>query len=158
MDRPGTEIAGSDATGDAGRARSIVCEALAARVREATASALTAFHAAEADRRAFRAIEPGEACGDTLDGIEEAADALHGFASWALSGAPHPDRANVLQTLHRLQWPTRFDVRAKLLNHCVALEKLWAYVGRLGDLQAALLAYFEQDVRIPDCTTAKKAR
>jgi hypothetical protein len=125
-----------------GDAHARLREALRARVRNAAEAALAAFHAAEGDRRRLWSEERERPARDTLGDIERIADVLHGFASWTLTGAEHPDSASVRKQLRALDPVTRFDLRAKLLDHHPPLKQLSTYVGRIRDLYEAVSAYF----------------
>jgi hypothetical protein len=127
--------------------RTLKEEALAAQVSAAADAALAAFHATSDERRRIHRSEWDQPEQDSLWDIDEVADALHGFASWALSGMPHPERPKVLQRLRgELAHRTNFDLLLKLRERCSDCERLISeYLGRLRELREILVSYFEEE-------------
>lgn len=137
----------SDSSESTAPTRTAMAEVLAGHVRAAADASIRAIRAAKNDRQFISDLEWDQTDRDTLWDIDAVADTLHGFASWVLSGVPHPERPRVLKTLRELDHVTGFDLRAKMLKHSRRCRKLWAYIGRLQDLQRTLLAYFEEEER-----------
>jgi hypothetical protein len=136
--------------------RDATTEVLALRVCAAAEAAAKSLHAAAGDRKLIHEKESDETERDTLWDIDEVADALHGFASWASGAAPHPERPRVLKELRRLDQTLRFDLPAKVARYS-RCKKLPVYLNPLLELRQSLLEYLEAEDRLNNAPHPRRA-